>query len=426
MRQYLNLFISCSAVIFAVVAGPLQVQAFTIDELNDRISDRSRQITNLEREIAEYEQSLVITQNQTQTLSNTVKQLDTTRKKLETQTNLTQQKISSAEYEINKQELEIAKKERGINIDLAGLSQAIRELHNSLQTNLIQIVLAGATISDTFANVEAIEKLTESIKKSLNSLREDKSSLETQVTELNLTRVKLIDLEQELRDEKTIIDNTRSEKALLLTQTRNKEADYRKLLAQKRELREEFERELTAFETQLRISIDSKNLPVAGTKILSWPLESAFVTQYFGNTEFARANAYNGKGHNGIDLRASAGTKVASAADGTVTAIGDTDQGCPGGSYGKWVLVNHRNGLSTLYAHLSLIKVASGIEVNRGDIVGYSGNTGYSTGPHLHLTVYASEGVRVSKLTKPDGTMSKCGDMPISPLNGYLNPLLYL
>ena len=328
--------------------------------------------------------------------------------------------------ENNKQELEIAKKERGINIDLAGLSQAIRELHNSLQTNLIQIVLAGATISDTFANVEAIEKLTESIKKSLNSLREDKSSLETQVTELNLTRVKLIDLEQELRDEKTIIDNTRSEKALLLTQTRNKEADYRKLLAQKRELREEFERELTAFETQLRISIDSKNLPVAGTKILSWPLENAFVTQYFGNTEFARANAYNGKGHNGIDLRASAGTKVASAADGTVTAIGDTDQGCPGGSYGKWVLVNHRNGLSTLYAHLSLIKVASGIEVNRGDIVGYSGNTGYSTGPHLHLTVYASEGVRVSKLTKPDGTMSKCGDMPISPLNGYLNPLLYL
>ncbi len=424
MRQHLNLFISCSAVIFAVVAGPLQ--AFSIDELNDRISDRSRQITNLEREIAEYEQSLVITQNQTQTLSNTVKQLDTTRKKLETQTNLTQQKISSAEYEINKQELEIAKKERGINIDLAGLSQAIRELHNSLQTNLIQIVLAGATISDTFANVEAIEKLTESIKKSLNSLREDKSSLETQVTELNLTRVKLIDLEQELRDEKTIIDNTRSEKALLLTQTRNKEADYRKLLAQKRELREEFERELTAFETQLRISIDSKNLPVAGTKILSWPLENAFVTQYFGNTEFARANAYNGKGHNGIDLRASAGTKVASAADGTVTAIGDTDQGCPGGSYGKWVLVNHRNGLSTLYAHLSLIKVASGIEVNRGDIVGYSGNTGYSTGPHLHLTVYASEGVRVSKLTKPDGTMSKCGDMPISPLNGYLNPLLYL
>ena len=424
MRQHLNLFISCSAVIFAVVAGPLQ--AFSIDELNDRISDRSRQITNLEREIAEYEQSLVITQNQTQTLSNTVKQLDTTRKKLETQTNLTQQKISSAEYEINKQELEIAKKERGINIDLAGLSQAIRELHNSLQMNLIQVVLAGATISDTFANVEAIEKLTESIKKSLNSLREDKSSLETQVTELNLTRVKLIDLEQELRDEKTIIDNTRSEKALLLTQTRNKEADYRKLLAQKRELREEFERELTAFETQLRISIDSKNLPVAGTKILSWPLESAFVTQYFGNTEFARANAYNGKGHNGIDLRASAGTKVASAADGTVTAIGDTDQGCPGGSYGKWVLVNHRNGLSTLYAHLSLIKVASGIEVNRGDIVGYSGNTGYSTGPHLHLTVYASEGVRVSKLTKPDGTMSKCGDMPISPLNGYLNPLLYL
>jgi len=73
-----------------------------------------------------------------------------------------------------------------------------------------------------------------------------------------------------------------------------------------------------------------------------------------------------------------------------------------------------------------LIKVNVGEQVALGDLLGYSGSTGYVTGPHLHFSVYASDGVRIDTLTRADGSRSKCGEMPISPLNGYLNPLLYL
>ena len=81
-----------------------------------------------------------------------------------------------------------------------------------------------------------------------------------------------------------------------------------------------------------------------------------------------------------------------------IVGTGNTDEprGCY--SYGKWILIKHENGLSTLYAHLSLIKVNAGETVNTGDIIGYSGNTGYSTGPHLHLTVYATQGVKIVRL----------------------------
>lgn len=96
-------------------------------------------------------------------------------------------------------------------------------------------------------------------------------------------------------------------------------------------------------------------------------------------------------------------------------------------SYGKWVLVEHNNNLSTLYAHLSLIDVAEEEPVITGEAVGYSGNTGYSTGPHLHFTTYASAGVEVVRLGDvKQNTNCPQASIPVAPFNAYLNPLDYL
>ena len=105
-------------------------------------------------------------------------------------------------------------------------------------------------------------------------------------------------------------------------------------------------------------------------------------------------------------------------------AVGDTDKVCPGASYGRWVLVEHQNGLSTLYAHLSVIRAVTGQDVATGDIVGYSGETGYATGPHLHFTVYATQGVRV--VTRKSAVCQGSYTIPTASLNAYLNPISYL
>lgn len=149
------------------------------------------------------------------------------------------------------------------------------------------------------------------------------------------------------------------------------------------------------------------------------------MTQYFGNTSFSqRTNAYNGNGHNGVDFRANTGDQVYASANGTVTDTGNTDAvpGCY--SYGKWVLIEHDNGLSTMYAHLSLIKAQEGDTVSRGEVIGYTGNTGYSTGPHLHFTVYATEGVQVVQYD--DSINCQSAVIPIADLDAYLDPLNYL
>ena len=134
--------------------------------------------------------------------------------------------------------------------------------------------------------------------------------------------------------------------------------------------------------------------------------------------------SYGGKGHNGVDFRAENGTPVQSTEAGIVQGVGDTDTGCRRASYGKWILVKHENNLSTLYAHLSAISVSQGQTIKRGERIGLSGQSGYATGPHLHFGVYASQAVTIEAIRS-----QVCGrlmTLPLSAVNGYLNPLDYL
>ena len=89
--------------------------------------------------------------------------------------------------------------------------------------------------------------------------------------------------------------------------------------------------------------------------------------------------------HYGVDLAASEGTDVVCFADGVVGVVGDNVE------LGKYVTVNHENGVSTLYAHCSTVKVKSGAEVKKGETVACVGSTGNATGAHLHFEIHDGE-----------------------------------
>lgn len=112
---------------------------------------------------------------------------------------------------------------------------------------------------------------------------------------------------------------------------------------------------------------------------LAYPLVNGIVTQGFGENPHLYKQ-FGLPGHNGIDFYVPIGTPVRAAADGKVIAVGDDPQG-----YGLYVKIQHNN-FQTLYAHLSINRaVMIGQMVKTGDVIGLSGSTGYSTGPHLHF-----------------------------------------
>jgi len=109
-----------------------------------------------------------------------------------------------------------------------------------------------------------------------------------------------------------------------------------------------------------------------------WPVQGR-ITGSFGE----RIDPFNGEGafHRGVDISADIGTRVIAPADGIVE-FSDQMNG-----YGRAVVIDHGNGISTLYGHLSGFAVSPGQLVHRGDTLGYVGQTGRSTGPHLHYEV---------------------------------------
>lgn len=116
--------------------------------------------------------------------------------------------------------------------------------------------------------------------------------------------------------------------------------------------------------------------PRMGTGVLGYPLPYyAYVSSEFGDTY------YRYFPHTGIDLVCGVGTEVYASDGGTVVAAGWSS------SYGYRVLIDHGGNIETLYAHCSSIAVDVGEQVYQGQVIAYSGNTGYSTGPHLHFEV---------------------------------------
>ncbi len=127
-----------------------------------------------------------------------------------------------------------------------------------------------------------------------------------------------------------------------------------------------------------RFPIGSSGLLMLANAPTLWPVQGR-VTSSFGERE----DPFNGEGafHTGIDIATALGDAVRATADGTVVKA---DMGT---GYGREVILDHGQGVETLYAHLSGYAVTAGQEVHRGDVIGYVGSSGRSTGPHLHYEV---------------------------------------
>ncbi len=344
-------------------SGTLFVHADTPADVQAQIDASNAQITQLRAEIAALQKNLNATTEQKQTLQNAINALNLNIQKLQKSITLTQTQIKQKDGEIGQLSGTIQTTAQRIEESQTQVADSLRELQTLDAQPFLMVLLGNGTLSSFFDDAASLESVRTGLQEHIHTLAGLKTDLEQNKTAAEGKRKELSSLNSNLGQQKQGLTIAKTQQSTLLEQTKSKESAYQALIAQKQAEEASFEAALIKLAQGLGPA-DTGSAPVPQKGILAWPLDNIRITQYFGNTAFAQAGAYNGQGHNGVDFGASIGTPVKAALSGTVQEI---NQGavkyC---QYGKWVLVRHDNGLSTLYAHLSNIVVTKGQRVDTG------------------------------------------------------------
>ncbi|MBI5457212.1 peptidoglycan DD-metalloendopeptidase family protein [Candidatus Kaiserbacteria bacterium] len=421
--------IACALALFPLASwAQSTTTAPTSAEIQGLIDAHNTQIAELDKEIAQYQVQLDAVGTKKKSLQNDLNELNLLLKKSAASIASTKSKISSTQLQIKQLAQGIAVKQSSIDIDAAGLAESFRQMNESDETSLAVQVLASDDIADTWREMDSYQTLQGAINEQIAKLAEEKQSLAEVKKKTEEKRAELLAQQNTLVAQQGSLNAQKKAQSDLLAQTKSQESAYQAILAQKIAGKTAFEAALNDLKEQYLQNVDPSQILTARRGILKWPLDKIRLTQTFGQSDFAKSGAYNGKGHNGIDMGAPIGTPVKAALSGTVWATGNTDlyKGCY--SAGKWIMIKHLNGLSTLYGHLSQISVVQGQSVATGQIIGNVGATGYATGPHLHLSVYVTAVTKILTFGEATKRTSACSraTIPITPPAGFLNPMAYL
>lgn len=385
-----------------------------VDELKQQIDTKNTELEKLEKEIKAYETQIAEAQKSQKTLKSSIASIDGNIKYLRNAIRLAELKISELNSQIFELNNEAAAKENEIIQLKKAIGEAIQEFYEIDRDNIFVAFLRKDTLSDFMEARYHIMNLQNDLNDGLRQFQDLQNELFALQDESKRKKTEQENSKAAMSNRKILVESEKEEKTELLTKTKNQEKVYQQLFSEVDKKRKAIEEEIDALEEKLRLAVDPSSLPSPRSGVLEWPAQGV-ISQVYGATRFA-LNHYYSKFHNGIDIALLLGTPLKTAEAGIVLATGNQDKYCYKGAYGKFVVIKHENNLATLYAHLSSIKVAENQEVEKGETIGYSGRTGYATGPHLHFTVYDSRTFEMAK-------SKSCGPMPAG---GSVDPMLYL
>jgi len=291
---------------------------------------------------------------------------------LETQIKITQGKIEELTVEIGKKEEEIKAKENIIHLREAELNDAINLSYQLSYVSPVELFYEGSAPEVVYKRLTYISYISSYTEKLMKDAQNDLRQLEQYKLELSNSKGKQEAILGEKRQQENILKEELDMKNRLLATLKEKKT-Y--LLYKQSELEEEIKKEEALI--QRIIEEQRKKGIYAGTFI--WPVKGP-ITSPFGMRFHPILHVW--RMHDGIDIGVPTGTPVKAAASGTVTAAKWLT------GYGNVVIISHGQNFSTLYAHLKSFLVKEGEEVEQGQVIAYSDNTGWSTGPHLHFSIY--------------------------------------
>lgn len=399
---------------FHFLLSTTPVFALTADELQKARDEKAKAALEISAQIQAVNQQLNATQGQKNSLQKELKTIDYSVNQLNLGIRSSQINIEKLGFELQSVQLDIDKITEQIGVKKAALINLVRELYEKDKQGSLAMLLRNKSLADSFQEQQSLSDLNTGISAEVSNLKGLGKQLDSKFQDTSSKKKKIETENQTLKSRKNIVEDQKTERQQLLAQTKNQEKLYTQTLDELSKKQLEISAEIEKIESELRAKIDPSLLPIPRPGVLAMPVQG-YITQEYGYTKFAK-NGYRGQFHNGLDVGAPIGTEVVAAEKGKVVAVGNQDSFCPKGAYGRFIVIAHDNNLTTLYAHLSGYIVKAGDTVVRGQLIGYVGRTGYATGPHLHLTVYAGPTFYI-------GASRTCGPMPFG---GDLDPAKYL
>lgn len=387
----------------------------TVFVVADTLDDKKDDLQDLQEKKSSYQKIIDIKKNQKALLqsqiTNLAQQTDTLSSTIAENTvklEETKQKIQTLEQQIQEKEEVIAEQKEM-------LADFIRSYRDSESGGFQAMVFAVESGENPFSSADQSEQFQSDIAQAVEKIEAVRRSLSRDSEALGRDKTETETLNARLEQQTAYLDSAKQQKEALAEQAVVEQTQYEKKLSKVEEQIDDIEQEIEELEAQKSNSLDLSKLPSRSGAAMRYPLEKGSITQGYGKTSFAKSSKmYKNGFHNGVDFGVPTGTEVLAAASGTVVATGNSGRY----AYGKWIAIDHGNGLVTLYGHLSKQKVSRGDGVSRGDTIGLSGNTGNSTGPHVHFTVFSEDSFEVVDSVSVSGVKI--------PTGASVNPMRYL
>ena len=262
----------------------------------------------------------------------------------------------------------------------------LRAIYENGVPSVFEILVSSNGIGDFFSRLNVYTSVLEYDQSLIGNMKSQKEYVDYLKTSIEESKITLEQLSYDLDKSLTELEDVKSTKESKVSTLKSSKA-YLEAAASS------LESEKKQAEAEIQAELAKSRQQYSGyfSGIFAWPTTSSYITAGFG-TYYPYGYAVN---HTGTDIGVSIGSNVFSAAAGTVV-VAKTITTDPNGAkyqgYGNYIIVDHGTGsngnnMKTLYGHLSSVNVSVGQTVAQGQVIGYSGNTGNSTGPHLHIEV---------------------------------------
>jgi len=300
----------------------------------------------------------------------------------------TEEKIAATQAELEKTRARLKVRE-GV------FTKRVRDIYMHGQLSYLDVVLGAKDFSDFSNRLELLRRIIDADITLISDIRKERAAIETAKQELETQRARQAQLRDQAAAKRDEIESRRKEQQAILYQAQNDKAvaeqAYNEYQQSSQAIAEMLRQRAADRAAQAAAAAAQASSgggggsdyyqPVSGSGAMIWPVNGVVTSPYgyrthpiFGTTIY----------HSGIDIGVDYGTPVHAADGGVVVEAGWIS------GYGYAVIIDHGNGLSTLYGHNQELAVSEGQSVSQGQVIAYAGSTGNSTGPHVHFEVRAN------------------------------------